>query len=95
MQTHINVGIDGCYGIVVVTDTTNNISQMSEIVVIDNDTNVFLTEFGIIDSEGNTGVSGLGTIGANRLGTNTTQIVFTPNAGIDITLRHILITICK
>ena len=44
-------GVDGAYGILVVSDTTNNITQMSEFVIADDDTDIYLTEYGVVDSE--------------------------------------------
>jgi len=79
-------GVDGAYGILMVSDTTNNITQMSEFVIADDDTDIYLTEYGVVDSEGGIGASGLGTLGATRASSET-RLNFTPNADIDVHVK--------
>ena len=83
--SNAQIGLDGGYGILVVTDTTNGICEMSEFVVIDDDTDPEMTQYAFLDSTTATGsASGLGTLGASRSG-NVTSINFTPDASIDVT----------
>ena len=69
------------YYIVSVEDTTNNKTQVSEVVVADDGTNVDITEFGNIYSD-----SSLGDITADISGAFT-RLRFTPNANIDVQIR--------
>ena len=69
------------YYVVSVEDTTNQRYQMSEVVVIDDGTDVYMTEYGIIQSH-----SSLGTVGA-AVSTNGTQLTFTPEPSIDVQVR--------
>jgi hypothetical protein len=71
---------DSAYFIVQVSDNTNNNHQLSEIALIDDDTNVYATEYGIINT-----LSGLGTIGAQRT-SSVVELTFTPlpNIGVDV-----------
>ena len=69
------------YYIVSVEDTTNNKTQVSEVVVADDGTNVDITEFGNIYSD-----SSLGDITADISG-EFTRLRFTPNANIDVQVR--------
>jgi len=78
--------VDAAYGIVVVSDKTNNIHEMMEFTVIDDDTTISLTEFGNVDTSGAGYPVGLGTLGATRSG-NTTLINFTPNPSIDVHVK--------
>jgi len=72
---------DTAYCIVQVTDTTNNRHQISEIVIIDDDSEVYFTEFGNIETS-----VGLGTFGATRSG-GITQLTFTPLPNIAVDVR--------
>jgi hypothetical protein len=71
---------DSAYFIVQVSDNTNNIHQLSEVALIDDDTDVYVTEYGIINT-----LSGLGTIGAQRT-SSIVELTFTPlaNIGVDV-----------
>ena len=69
------------YYIVSVEDTTNQRYQMSEVVVIDDGTDVSMTEYGIIQSH-----TSLGNVGA-AISTNGTQLTFTPEPSIDVQVR--------
>ena len=84
--TFADTDVDAAYGIVVVSDKTNNIHEMMEFTVVDDDTEVFLTEFGNVDTSGAGYPVGLGTLGATRLG-STTLIKFTPNPSIDVHVK--------
>jgi hypothetical protein len=71
---------DSAYFIVQVSDNTNNIHQLSEVALIDDDTDVYVTEYGIINT-----LSGLGTIGVQRT-SSIVELTFTPlaNIGVDV-----------
>ena len=69
------------YYIVSVEDTTNNRTQVSEVIVTGNDEGTNITEFGEIFTN-----IGLGTIGVGTAG-NLTQLYFTPLAGIDAEVK--------
>jgi len=72
---------EGAYMIVQVSDLTNNRHQLSEITVIDDDSNdVYISEFAIIETD-----STLGTIGGIR--PSITQITFTPLPNIDVSVK--------
>jgi hypothetical protein len=72
---------DATYFVLQVTDTTNNRLQLSEIMLINNDSEIYLTEFGNIETN-----SGLGTFGAFRSGTDTV-LSFTPIQNIDTQVK--------
>ena len=84
-----DVGLDGAYGVLLVTDTTNNIAQLSEFMMIDNDSTINISEFAVIDTTNNQSAVGLGTIGATRQ-SNSTVLNFTPTANIDVTVKAFL-----
>lgn len=69
------------YYIVCVEDTTNNNYQISEIVITNNDTNSYITEYGIIESNGI-----LGDFDSSISGTNV-YLNFTPIANINCEIR--------
>ena len=76
-------GYDCSYSIVQVADTTNNRYQLSEIVVLDDETDessgeTYIVEFGNVETH-----SGLGTFGVRKNG-STTEITFTPLANIGV-----------
>jgi len=71
---------DGAYLIVQVSDLTNNRHQLSEVTVVDDGSEVYFTEFANIETS-----TGIGTIGAIR--SSTTQITFTPQPNIDISVK--------
>jgi hypothetical protein len=72
---------DASYFIVCVEDITNNEYQMSEVIVVDDDTTTYITEYGNVETS-----SGLGTIGAG-VGTTFTELYFTPNPNINVQVR--------
>jgi len=72
---------DASYFIVCAEDVTNGHYQMSEVIVVDDDSEAFITEYGSIET-----VSGVGTIGAGA-GTTHTQLYFTPNPNINVQVR--------
>ena len=84
--TPSDTDVDAAYGVVVVSDKTNNIHQMSEFTVVDDDSTVSITEFATVDTSGAQSPVGLGTLGATRSG-NTTLINFTPNPSIDVHVK--------
>ena len=76
---------DGAYIIAQVTDTTNNVTQISELMLCDTGDDVHMTEWGNL-SVGN--ASGVGTFGATyNATTGVTALKFTPNASIDAEVR--------
>jgi hypothetical protein len=76
-------GLDhsGAYYFVQVEDITNNEYQCSEIVVVDDDTETTMVEFGIIETN-----SGLGTFGTG-IGLTGTNLYFTPNPDINVRVK--------
>jgi hypothetical protein len=81
----------GAYFIVQISDTTNNIHQLSEIVAINNDTSVgddtvYMNEYAYINTICSNNSSGLGTIGISTTST-TIDLVFTPLPSIDINAK--------
>ena len=75
---------DGAYGIIQVSDLTNNIHQFSEFVMVDSDSVVYLSEFGTFDTIGS--IAGLGTLGAHRT-SNRSELLFTPNSDIEVHVK--------
>jgi hypothetical protein len=72
---------DGGYYIVQVSDITNNRHQLSELVVLDDENDVYVTEFGNVETH-----SGLGTIDAIKTA-NSTRLVFTPLPSINTQVK--------
>jgi len=72
---------DTGYFIVQVADTTNNEYQMSEVLVVDDGTDAYLTEFANVET-----LSNIGTIDANRNGSNV-ELTFTPNPSINVQVK--------
>ena len=73
---------DGAYFIVQVSDLTNNVHQLSEVTVVDDGSEVYISEFAKISTEDG---HEIGTIGARR--TSTTQLIFTPEANINVDVK--------
>ena len=69
------------YYIVSVEDTTNSKYEMSEVIVVDDGSETYITEYAIIQSH-----SSLGSVGA-AVSTNGTQLTYTPNPSIDVQVR--------
>lgn len=82
-NTIATYGLDhsGAYYFVQVEDITNSEYQCSELVVVDDDTNSDLVEFGVVETN-----SGLGTFGIG-VGATGTSLYFTPNADIDVRVK--------
>ena len=81
---------DAAYAIVQVKDTTNDRYEFSEIMMVDDDTRVFMTEYGnIITGAGvNANATGIGTIGGRRDGSDCfTEITFVPNANTAVEVK--------
>jgi hypothetical protein len=72
---------DGSYLIVQVSDNTNNIHQISEVALVDDDTGVYIAEYGNLNTS-----SGLGTIGAQK-SSSLVSITFTPLPDIDVNVK--------
>jgi hypothetical protein len=72
---------DGSYLIVQVSDNSNNIHQISEVVLVDDDTEVYISEYGNLNT-----LSGLGTIGAQK-SSSLVSVTFTPLPNIDVNVK--------
>lgn len=72
---------DGAYFIVQVSDNTNNVHQISEVALIDDGTDVYITEYANVDT-----LSGLGTIGAQKT-SSVVDLTFTPLPNIDVDVK--------
>ena len=70
------------YYLVSIEDTTNNEYQLSELIVLDDDSDAFITEYGTL----NTGNSGIGTFGSS-INSATTELLYTPPENTDVQLR--------
>ena len=70
------------YYIAVVKDTTNDEYQVSEIVVVDDETEAYLSEFGVVETS-----SGLGTFGVGVSTITGTTLTFTPNPNISAEVK--------
>ena len=69
------------YYVLSIEDTTNDRYEMAEVVVLNDSSEAYITEFANLTS-----VAGLGTVGA-AVSTSHTQLFYTPNAGIDVQVR--------
>ena len=69
------------YVIVSVEDTTNNRYEMSEVIILNDSSEVYLTEYGTLTTN-----VGLGTIGASK-DSDFVSLLYTPIAGIDVQIR--------
>lgn len=74
---------NGAYFIVQISDTTNNIHQISEVIVINDSDNSYISEFAILQAANETGI---GTITSNKT-PNSTQLLFTPIANINAEVK--------
>ena len=72
---------DAAYFIVQVSDNTNNVHQISEVALIDDGTDVYITEYANVDT-----LSGLGTIGAQKI-SSVVDLTFTPLPNIDVDVK--------
>jgi hypothetical protein len=77
-----NSAYNGSYCIVSVEDLTNNQHQVSELIFIDDDSEVYLSEFGILQTN-----SSIGSIGATITPSGDVNLTFTPNENIDVQVR--------
>ena len=68
------------YGILQVSDTTNNRHQLSEIVVLDDGTETYIAEYAHVET-----FAGLGTVGAAT--TTSTKLTFTPLPNINVSVK--------
>jgi len=71
---------DCLYGILQVSDTTNNRHQLSEIIVLDDGTETYIAEYANIET-----FAGLGTVGAAT--TTSTRLTFTPLPNINVSVK--------
>ena len=72
---------DCLYGILQVSDTTNNRHQLSEIIVLDDGTETYITEYANIET-----FAGLGTVGAATT-SSSTKLTFTPLPNINVSVK--------
>ena len=79
-----NFDYDCAHFLVQVSDTINNRHQLSEVIVLHNSTDTFITEFANIET-----ASGLGTVGVSRTDTYT-KITFTPNPNIEVQVKSFM-----
>ena len=79
-----NFDYDCAHFLVQVSDTINNHHQLSEVIVLHNSTDTFITEFANIET-----ASGLGTVGVSRTDTYT-KITFTPNPNIEVQVKSFM-----
>jgi len=79
-----NFDYDCAHFLVQVSDPINNQHQLSEVIVLHNSTDTFITEFANIET-----ASGLGTVGVSRTDTYT-KITFTPNPNIQVQVKSFM-----
>jgi len=72
---------DCLYGILQISDTTNNRHQLSEIIVLDDGTETYITEYANIET-----FAGLGTVGAATTSLST-KLTFTPLPNINVKVK--------
>jgi hypothetical protein len=72
---------NGGYYLIQVSDLSNGETQLSELIVIDDDTTSYDSEFGNVETGGS-----LGIVGTAKTD-NITKITFTPNPDIDVEVR--------
>ena len=73
---------EGSYYIVSIEDLTNNQYQISEVVVVDDNVNAYIAEFGIIQTN-----SSIGSIGATVKPSGDVDLTFTSNPDTDVEIR--------
>ena len=82
---------DGAYAIVQIKDTLNDTYEFAEIMMVDDDNRVFMTEYGnIVTGAGAT--TGIGTISGEKGGHGDcdTEIKFVPNANIPVEVKTVI-----
>ena len=72
---------DGVYAIAFVEDTTNNQNQISEIIILSDGSNAFISEYGNIETGSSLGVFSVDLVGNNL------EIYFTPIPNTDINVK--------
>ena len=72
---------NAAYYILSVEDVTNNRYEMSEVIVLNDSSETYITEYGNITS-----VAGLGTVGA-AVSSNYVNLYYTPNASTHVQVR--------
>jgi hypothetical protein len=75
---------DAAYCLAQVSDTTNGEYQISEILMIDDNNEVYMTEYGNVETS-----SSLGTFSGRRTG-DITELTFTPNSGINVKVKTLI-----
>ncbi|NDB85421.1 MAG: hypothetical protein EB127_22370, partial [Alphaproteobacteria bacterium] len=71
---------DCLYGILQISDKTNNRHQLSEIIILDDETETYIAEYAHIET-----FAGLGTVGAAT--TSSTKLTFTPLPNINVEVK--------
>ena len=82
---------DGAYAIVQIKDTLNDTYEFAELMMVDDDNRVFMTEYGnIVTGAGAT--TGIGTISGEKGGHGDcdTEIKFVPNANIPVEVKTVI-----
>ena len=75
---------NAAYYLLSVEDTTNNVYEVSEVILLNDSSEAYITEYASILSAG----AGIGTVGAAvSTSTSHTQLMYTPNAGIAASVR--------
>ena len=80
---------DGAHCIVQVSDTTNKRYEFFEVMMVDDDTNVYVNEYGNLQTEPSSNAlaySGLGTVGGIRTG-DVTELTYTPGGNYAIEVK--------
>ena len=72
---------NGAYYIISVEDITNDRYEMSEVIVLNDSSQTYITEYGNLAT-----VAGLGTVGA-AVSSTWTNLYYTPNPSIDVQVR--------
>jgi hypothetical protein len=72
---------DVAYAIIQVSDLTNSIHQISEVAIVDDETNAFISEYAVLST-----FSGIGTIGVQKF-PGIDAITFTPLPDIDVNVK--------
>jgi hypothetical protein len=73
---------EGCYYIVSLEDLTNNQYQISEVVVVNDNVNSYISEFGIIQTN-----SSIGSIGSTVKPSGEVDLTFTANPNTNVEVR--------
>ena len=79
---------NAAYYVISVEDTANEEYEMIEVIVVNDSSEAYITEYGNVTTNEGAVYSGLGTVGAAvSTTTSHTQLFYTPNAGIGVSVR--------